>query len=1034
MRRSIDVSVPTNPLISAIEEIKKNHKLETMSAEALAASQKTKITDIMTFCDGPDYLDLLNEENNLDLYLPQRIILKCFYKGTIGNEDLELTQEEWEWLYNNQEDEELDGVVYKKNIKDVVRKMHRRVSDDEMPYFKELQLVLGRRGTKCRSEDDLISTTEGSLTFRQLCDRLNDGENIGICTYDTKTWKRSTTYDVKAKDNGSVDCYQLVTSRGIEETSSWNHPYLVWREDFCEPQFIQLKDVRAGDKIAVADKTELFGKGSIGINKAALLGHFQGDGGITHDVGYSTACDTMLKDFINLIQTEFPNYQVKHKDKYDYCVIKESGRAKQNGSQKNEVKEWLKAEGVYGTKAIDKRVPKSILQGSKEEVVMFLSRFFGCDGFASIDSYKDDYHKTPKTFIGCTLGSKQFISDIRHLLLKFGIHATVRHSPVKYKDGYNDSWQLKVIRRNCLNIFQKEINIFSKEDIVKKVVSIAYLRNKAKSSFDNLPKGIWNRFRTISKNNNISVLAVTTTGRGRLRNEYSANREHVFSIGKKYNDDFLIDAANSDIKWDTVKSVEHVGKKHTVDLQVDPHHIIGGDIISHNTLMASVITAYEAYKLLVINNGNPHGYYKLPADDEIAIINVALSQGQAGRLFGQIQARLRNSPFFKGRIAKETASEIRLFTDKDLEKKRKGSSISVNGSIILLCGHSNPDSLAGYSTVLLLFDEIAFYDETGQITGKYFYTRLKPSLSKFFKYNAGRIVQISSPKSKLGIFYDTWLEAKEDDSILSFQLPTWDVNPDVPYDEPELARDRKSNPEMFAVEYGAQFAEGGTYHRYFPEGLIQRCIRTDLAPHSKLMPRCNYYIHVDPAKKGNNYAAVMVAKQRYTNQMGQKRVRCILAGLWVWRPLPGLGVQFGQVDKDMIQICSIFHPMCVTYDDYHSMHSLQLLRSHGIHTKQLSYNRSIKAKLYQNLRDIMAYQPEPELYLYDNGGESSLLLSELANLNLKQTQRGYTIIPDKNADVKTDDLADCLAGACASANEGIRMGLPEPVVVKTGWM
>ena len=571
-KKFVEDTIPTNPLISAIEEIKKNHTLETMSAEAIVAAQniKHKIVDIITFCDGSLYLDLLNPDNDLNLYLAQRVILKCFYMGTIGNENLNLTQAEWEWLYSKENDEEKDGVTYEKNIKDVIQKMLKRARDPNMPYFKELQLVLGRRGTK--------------------------------------------------------------------------------------------------------------------------------------------------------------------------------------------------------------------------------------------------------------------------------------------------------------------------------------------------------------------------------------------------------------------------------------------------TLQASIITAYEAYKLLVINNGDPHGYYKLPADDEIAIINVALSQGQAGRLFGQIQSRLRNSPFFNGRIAKETASEIRLFTDKDLAKKRKGANIAVNGSIILLCGHSNPDSLAGYSTILLLFDEIAFYDETGVITGKYFYNRLKPSLSKFFKYKAARIVQISSPKSKSGIFYETWVEAKTDDSILSFQFPTWDVNPDVGYDEPELARDRKSNPEMFATEYGAQWSEGGTYHKYFPPDLITRCIRTDLSAHTRPMPGMNYYMHVDPAKKGNNYAAILVGKQRYTNNRGQKRIRCILAGIWIWRPLPGIGVQFNQVDKDVIKICSIFHPLMVTYDDYHSMQSLQLLRSHGINTHCLSYNRSVKSKLYQNLRDIMAYEPEPELQLYDNGGDSSLLIAELTNLTLKQNMRGYAIIPDKSADVKTDDL------------------------------
>ena len=254
---------------------------------------------------------------------------------------------------------------------------------------------------------------------------------------------------------------------------------------------------------------------------------------------------------------------------------------------------------------------------------------------------------------------------------------------------------------------------------------------------------------------------------------------------------------------------------------------------SSKTVMASIITAYEAYKLLVINEGNPHAYYNLPHDDEIAIINAALSEKQAGRLFGQIQSRIRNSPFFKGRIAKETTSEIRLYTDLDLKKKESGTNISVSGSILLLCGHSNPDSLAGYSAILLLFDEIGFFDETGKVTGQYFYNRLKPSLAKFYKYKAARVVQISSPNKRNGIFYDTWLNAKQDDSILSFQLPTWRVNPEVPYEDEELTRDRKSSPDTFYIEFGAQWATGGVYGNYFDPELVDRCVKA--SQHRRLL-------------------------------------------------------------------------------------------------------------------------------------------------------------------------------------------------------
>ena len=432
-------------------------------------------------------------------------------------------------------------------------------------------------------------------------------------------------------------------------------------------------------------------------------------------------------------------------------------------------------------------------------------------------------------------------------------------------------------------------------------------------------------------------------------------------------------------------------------------HLVMGRRAS-KTISASIITAYEVYKLIVINNGDPHAYYKLPSDDEIAIINVALSQQQAGRLFGQIQSRLRNSAFFKGRIAKETTSEIRLYTNNDLARKAKGATLDVPGSILILCGHSNPDSLAGFNAILILFDELAFYDETGKVTGKYFYSRLKPSLTHFNQFDEGRLVEISSPNTRNGIFYEIYKQAETDDRILSFQLPTWRTNPGVPYDHPELARDRKSNMDMFATEYGAQWAEGGTYGNFFEPELVDRCIRGDLARHTRQKPGMNYYLHVDPSKGGNNYAAVLVAKERYTNYMGKKRSRCILAGVWIWRPVPNLGLLYHQIDQDIISICARFHPMCVSYDDYHSMSSVQLLRSHGIPTKQITFNRSIKQKLFQNLKDMMIYQPDPEIHLYSDGGESSLLIAELKALKFKELSRGYSVVPDKHGDVTTDDL------------------------------
>ena len=441
---------------------------------------------------------------------------------------------------------------------------------------------------------------------------------------------------------------------------------------------------------------------------------------------------------------------------------------------------------------------------------------------------------------------------------------------------------------------------------------------------------------------------------------------------------------------------------------------------SSKTILASIITAYEVYKLLVIGGGDPHKYYNLPYDDEIAIINVALSQDQAGRLFGQIQARLRNSPFFKGRIAKETTREIKLYTDADLRKKTKETNLTVPGSILILCGHSNPDTLAGYNAILILFDELAFYDNEGKVTGKYFYSRLAPSLTHFMQFGEGKLVQISSPSKASGIFYEIHQESKKYDEILSLQLPTWCINPGVDFNHPDLKRARTSNIDLFSVEYGAQWAKSGLFGNYFPEGLIERAIRGDIFEQDRPYPGLNYHLHVDPANCGDRYVYVLVAKTYYENMRGTRRPRVILSKIKIYEPMPGVGLIFNQIDKDIIQLCSVFHPMTVTYDAWNSVQSIQLLKSHGINCIQTSYNRGFKQKIYQNLKDMLSYPEGPELWLYDD----PRLIAEMKALKFRPTMRGISLVTDKHGDIKTDDLVDCLAGATAMASESLRAPLP----------
>ena len=94
------MSSSKNILLNAI------NKIDGMDIQIEKASGK-QIVDIITFCNNPAYLNLPG--NNLKLWMAQRVILKAFYMGTRGNENVKLDNDEWGWLQKNKDNIILDN-------------------------------------------------------------------------------------------------------------------------------------------------------------------------------------------------------------------------------------------------------------------------------------------------------------------------------------------------------------------------------------------------------------------------------------------------------------------------------------------------------------------------------------------------------------------------------------------------------------------------------------------------------------------------------------------------------------------------------------------------------------------------------------------------------------------------------------------------------------------------------------------------------------------------------------------------------------
>ena len=121
---------------------KEYHKLSTLLEDVQssfkAESSIFAIPDIITFCEDPQYLGLKTfnqyQEVMTDLYPMQKIILKIFYRGSRGNENLKLTPDEIQFCKDAHLDDGEHGDALEKYF---------------MNYkFRDLVLVWGRRSGK----------------------------------------------------------------------------------------------------------------------------------------------------------------------------------------------------------------------------------------------------------------------------------------------------------------------------------------------------------------------------------------------------------------------------------------------------------------------------------------------------------------------------------------------------------------------------------------------------------------------------------------------------------------------------------------------------------------------------------------------------------------------------------------------------------------------------------------------------------------------------------------------------------------------
>jgi len=451
--------------------------------------------------------------------------------------------------------------------------------------------------------------------------------------------------------------------------------------------------------------------------------------------------------------------------------------------------------------------------------------------------------------------------------------------------------------------------------------------------------------------------------------------------------------------------------------------------------IVSLIALYEAMKLIECPGGDPYTVYELASSNTINILTIANSKPQAHLAFVEIKEKILHSPYFQDKFTREGigGSSVYLLSPKDKEENRRFKEKGLptkKGSIGIIVGHSNSDSLIGMGCIVLILDEVASYKSAGgSSSADKIYQSLTPTVKTYcrriYKKNKngeieldendqkiveeriydGKVISISSPRAKEGKFYDLFGSAGNVKDRLVCRLPTWEVNPIHTRNSLRETSHSMSESE-FNMEFGAEFSGVGM-ENFFTEEQVDSCfIGHAFEQRHHGQAGKIYFCHLDPAVTSHNYGLIVLHREYFLDPQTRKSDYLILVDhIKLWSPSIESPISVDRVNQYIVELKRKFHLAMVTYDQWNSMESVSKLREAGIPNKETRFTRAFKVAIYKELENQI------------NMGKLKIpyhphLMNEMKELQRRFTYNGFKVFAKQDGDgVKSDDLTDCLAGA-----------------------
>jgi replicative DNA helicase len=196
--------------------------------------------------------------------------------------------------------------------------------------------------------------------------------------------------------------------------------------------------------------------------------------------------------------------------------------------------------------------------------------------------------------------SERMARQVQHLLLRFGVIASLRTRRVRYKGAFRAAFQLDITDAQSIETFIDSIGIFGKEAALDRVSKVLATK-RYQTNRDLIPVGAWVRIDATRKGASWPAIAgamgLSIPGSNLHVGRRALSRRRLAEIARVLDDAGLHDLAKSDVYWDRIVSIEPAGQEQVYDLTIPgTHNFVANDVCVHNTAFCLNIAEHAALR------------------------------------------------------------------------------------------------------------------------------------------------------------------------------------------------------------------------------------------------------------------------------------------------------------------------------------------------------------------------------------------------------------------------------------------------------